>query len=80
MSTDVLGSVREFPGECCEEVSRRGELQPCNKLAVAARLDVDEHAYPVCGYHARSPMVPLRVLLYAPVGVSVRSTQAASDE
>lgn len=60
-----LRFVREFPGECCEEVTRRGELQPCDKPAVAVRIDPenDERGYPVCGYHSRPRMVPLRELL-----------------
>jgi hypothetical protein len=45
--------------ECHEEVTRRGELEPCDKAAVAMRLDVEGLAYPVCIYHTRAPMVPL---------------------
>lgn len=54
--------AREFPGECCEEVSRGGVLQPCDKTAVAVHND-EEFAYPVCAYHARGDMVPLTELL-----------------
>ena len=46
--------------ECHEEVSRGGELQPCEKTAVALRIDPTEGGpYPVCAYHARAEMVPL---------------------
>lgn len=47
-------------GRCHEEVSRQGELQPCDKTAVAVRLDPeDDSPYPVCAYHSRGNMVPL---------------------
>jgi hypothetical protein len=40
--------------ECHEEVSRRGELQPCNRVAVAMRIDPTfGDPYPVCAFHAR---------------------------
>jgi len=46
--------------ECHEEVTRRGELQPCDRPAVAMRLDFDGgDPYPVCAGHTRSPMVTL---------------------
>jgi hypothetical protein len=48
--------------ECHEEVTRRGELEPCDKAAVARRLDVEGLVYPVCIYHTRAPMVPLNGL------------------
>lgn len=51
-------------GRCHEEVSRGGILQPCDKLAVAVRLDPEEHdPYPVCAYHTRGPMMSLPKLL-----------------
>jgi hypothetical protein len=46
--------------ECHEEVSRKGELQPCDNQAVALKAD-PEGDYPVCSFHARGPMVPLLV-------------------
>lgn len=59
-----LRFVRRFPDKCTEGVSRKGEEQPCDKSAVAARIDPEEgSAYPVCAYHARADMVPLRVLM-----------------
>ena len=53
---------------CCEEVNRRGELQPCDRPAVALRYDPREEfenadPYAVCAFHSRSPMMPLRDLL-----------------
>lgn len=51
------------PLECHEEVSRNGEAQPCDKTAVAMRLDPTfGSAYPVCAYHSRAPMVSLSEL------------------
>lgn len=48
------------PEECHEEVTRGGEVQPCEKPAVALRIDPNEgDPYPVCAYHARAEMVPL---------------------
>lgn len=45
---------------CAEEVARQGELEPCDKTAVALRVDADGgKSYPVCIYHTRRPMVPL---------------------
>lgn len=59
-----LRFVRKFPKECTEGVTRKGDEQPCDKPAVAARIDPEDgHPYPVCAYHARSDMVPLSVLL-----------------
>lgn len=54
----------KFAAQCHEEVIRGGTVQPCNFTAVAVRLDPTEGTpYPVCGYHARAPMVPLADLL-----------------
>ena len=48
------------PQECHEEVTRRGKLETCEKVAVALRIDPQEsEPYPVCARHARAPMVPL---------------------
>lgn len=59
---------RRFADECHEEVTRQGELQSCDKPAVALRIDPEgdpAHPYPVCAYHCRAPMVALRDLLDA---------------
>jgi hypothetical protein len=50
---------------CHEGVTRGGEFQPCDKPAVAMRIDVTEDGrpYPVCAKHARRPMVPLADLI-----------------
>ena len=48
------------PGQCHEEVTHRGEVEPCEETAVALRVDPQEgEPYPVCARHARAPMVPL---------------------
>ena len=45
---------------CHESVSRKGEEQPCEKVAVARRMDPDQdYPYPVCAFHSRGEMVPL---------------------
>lgn len=45
--------------ECHEEVGRGGEVQPCDKPAVAVRRDAEGEPYPVCASHSRGDMVPL---------------------
>ena len=60
--SENLDYARTFPDKCCEEVTRRGEVQPCEKTAVAVREDEEGSPYPVCAYHARGPMVPLAAL------------------
>jgi hypothetical protein len=40
---------KAFASECHEEVTRRGMLEPCDRVAVAVRIDPDEGGpYPVC--------------------------------
>lgn len=63
MSDRHWSLLRNFPNTCDEETTRRGVLVPCEKPAVAARLDYQGHPYPVCAYHTRGDMVPLRELL-----------------
>jgi hypothetical protein len=59
----ILDGLRHFKS-CDEGVTRQGEFQPCEKTAVAVRLDPEEGSpYPVCAYHARGDMVPLAELL-----------------
>lgn len=43
---------------CHEGVTRQGEFQPCDRPAVAYRLDITEGylPYPVCVGHTRHPM------------------------
>lgn len=41
---------------CAEDVTRRGLSQPCDKPAVALRIDpTGGNPYPVCAYHTRGP-------------------------
>jgi hypothetical protein len=60
-----LAFARKFPDVCCEGVTRHGEFQPCDRVAVAVRVDLENggSGYPVCAYHARGDMVPLTELL-----------------
>lgn len=63
MSGDVR-IERWYTSECTEGVTRAGEFQPCEKTAVAVRIDPEEGSwYSVCAYHARGDMVPLAELL-----------------
>jgi hypothetical protein len=60
--------MSRFWSECHEDVTRGGESQPCNKTAVALRIDQTEGLpYPVCAHHARGDdMVPLAdIVLFA---------------
>ena len=57
---DEITAALRSPWECTEDVTRKGESQPCEKPAVALRIDPTEgDPYPVCIYHTRAPMVPL---------------------
>ena len=48
---------------CDEETTRRGEVQPCCKPAVAMRFDPTEGTpYPVCAHHTRGPTLTLAEL------------------
>ena len=53
-----------YPEECTEEVSRRGLVEPCDRVAVALRVDRNEGTlYPVCARHTRAEMVPLGAIV-----------------
>jgi hypothetical protein len=61
-----------FYPECHHEVSRNGHAEPCERVAVALRLDFnwssEGQPYPVCGRHVsarRGHMVPLLYLMGA---------------
>ena len=63
-SNSGMGIALRCPEQCHEEVTRAGELEPCNKVAVALRLDPQEsEPYPVCAHHARGDMVPLEAIV-----------------
>jgi redox-regulated HSP33 family molecular chaperone len=52
------------PEQCHEEVTRKGELEPCDSTAVALRIDPHEsEPYPVCARHARGDMVSLEAVV-----------------
>lgn len=63
-----MRSSTEYGGLCCEEVSRGGWAQPCDKTAVAVRRHPEHGDYAVCAYHARFDMVPLAELLASVLG------------
>lgn len=59
-----LAWVRDFPDRCDHIATRQGELEPCDKPAVAAMLPDDGVAFAVCAHHTRvGLMVPLRTLV-----------------
>lgn len=59
LSGEEVAQALRWP-ECHEEVSRRGEAEPCDKPAAALRMDPQGgEPYPVCGHHSRAVMVPL---------------------
>lgn len=63
-----LRFITKFPDKCCAEVSRNGESQPCDKVAVAVALQADGYEdncwWPVCPFHTRGrKMVPLADLI-----------------
>lgn len=66
-----LKFVRKFPDKCATEVSRDGESQPCDKVAVAVTRGRDEWDdegmwWPVCAHHTRKAhAVPLVDLIKA---------------
>lgn len=54
------------PDLCFEEVSRKGECQPCYRVAVAVREGEPGDFYPVCVYHTRKDgVVSLAALIRA---------------
>jgi hypothetical protein len=58
-----LRRIMEY-GLCHEDVTRKGESRPCEKVAVAVRIDPEDGSpYPVCAFHARAEMVSLADLL-----------------
>lgn len=67
---DNLRFLLRFPDRCAAEVTRVGESQPCDKVAVAvAEGDTDgwrcgfDAWWPVCPHHSRGrKMVPLAVV------------------
>lgn len=82
---DVLDAVPDVPpdppAECHEGVTRRDEYQPCDKLAVAWRLDDEGSPYPVCAFHTRGDrMVPLSSgVLVAAADVRASALEDAAD-
>lgn len=66
MTSEQIMAAVQSPNWCCEGVTRRGEFQPCDKPAVALRMDPEEREpYPVCAFHARGHMVSLSSLVVA---------------
>ena len=75
--TFVLGDSRE----CTEGVTRRDEFQPCDKPAVAVRIDPEGgEPYPVCARHARADMVPLPDVIAAVWNAAADFVDAQRDE
>lgn len=60
--------IRQFGDKCCAEVSRKGEAQPCEKMAVAVAVGDEQGGswWPVCPHHSRGrAMVSLTELIGA---------------
>lgn len=62
MSVDLTLALR-FPKECTEGVQRGDQYEPCDKTAVAVRIDPEHGTYPTCAQHSRAPMVSLAEIL-----------------
>lgn len=76
-----LRVVLAMPTHCHEEVSRGGWVRPCEKPAVAARVDPEEgHGYPVCAYHARGRMVPLAEVISAARAAEAHDRMLATNK
>jgi hypothetical protein len=74
MSDDYnLKFLRRYPNKCSAEVTRQGESEPCDKVAVAVMKgegcdykDEPDDWWPVCAYHVRKDYaVPLADLIKA---------------
>lgn len=61
---DDVRFVRKFPDKCCAEVTRRGNSEPCDLIAVAVAVSTegyDTSWWPVCRKHLRGrELVPLQ--------------------
>lgn len=64
MAADLSSTLRY--AECHEGVTRRGNYEPCEGIAVGVRMDPEEGGfYPVCSRHTRRPMVRLADIVAA---------------
>ena len=84
MSIDLIRALHHR--ECHEDVIRLGEHAPCERPAVAVRLDPEcGEPYPVCTTHARTPelMVPLADLeaaLRESIASQIEAAKSAVDQ
>lgn len=63
---DGLAEAMEWTETCNEGVTVQGMYEPCEAVAIAMRIDPEEHTpYPVCGRHACGEMVPLIYIVRA---------------
>ena len=44
---ECITTINHYNGLCAEEITRHGQLQPCDRIAIAHRIDTDNHTYPV---------------------------------
>lgn len=74
MTADNLKFLRRYPDKCSADVTRKGESQPCDKVAVAVMRgeggygfeDEPDDWWPVCAHHTRKDhTVPLAELIKA---------------
>lgn len=59
-ASEVSDVITSKDHRCAWETSRRGQLEPCGKDAVAIRWDINNHVLTgVCKGHAHGILVPL---------------------
>lgn len=74
-------AIASLKHECHEEVSRRGQAEPCELQSVGVRVDPNENSpYPVCKRHVRAPMVPLPTLAEAIMTADSQSTGPGTSD
>ena len=61
---ECITTINHYNGLCAEEITRHGQLQPCDRIAIAHRIDTDNHTYPVCRRHLRAPIAPIATITH----------------
>lgn len=63
-ASEVRDVITSKDHRCEWETSRRGQLEPCGKDAVAIRWDINNHVFTgVCKGHAHGMVVPLAFIV-----------------
>lgn len=70
----VTRFLLKFPDLCCAEVTRRGNVEPCDKPAIAVAVSTEAYDpswWPVCRKHLRGrELVPLEDVVRAAKGAT----------